>query len=108
MSATHKQTTEKYHHHLQEENVRAKGRDGGGGGDSLMVCSKITQYLPHVLFCPGWFGLLFTHIFVILSDSLSAWLLRKEVNAVFSLMGFRLGLLSTAQLVFGVLGSLVH
>lgn len=83
-----------------------------------MVCSKITQYLPHVLFCPGWFVLLFTHICVILSDSLSAWLLRKEVNAVFffvveleagfSLMGFRLDLLSTAQLCFWVLGSLVH
>lgn len=33
-------------------NGRAKGSDGGGG-DSLVVCSKIPQYQPHVFFCAG-------------------------------------------------------
>jgi hypothetical protein len=33
-------------------NGRAKGSDGGGG-DSLVVCSKIPQYQSHVFFCAG-------------------------------------------------------
>ena len=59
-------------------NGRANGSDGGGG-DSLVVCSKIPQYQSHVFFRAGCLDSTYLLLLLLFCGELSVWLLGKRI-----------------------------